>query len=81
MRRRKAAREVATSTRGTSFDGNAKRIARICCNVEIGGRPRELRESFVEAMHQSIQNAWSSGRIDIGVAEELIRALPVKGRA
>jgi hypothetical protein len=53
---------------------------RIVVVVEIDGTPRELRKRYIEANWQAIQRAWSAGRVDISVAEELIRALPAEGR-
>jgi hypothetical protein len=79
MRARSAA--PPGGSRGAAKSRNARRIARIYCSVEIGGTPRELREAFAESLRQAIGRAWAAGRINLGVAEEFIRALPTKGRA
>lgn len=37
---------------------------------------RDWREAFAQALRDSIQRAWASGKIDIAQAEELIRVVP-----
>lgn len=46
-----------------------------------GASPRKLRERFAQALREAVQRAWADGRIDLAQAEELIRALPERGRA
>lgn len=43
--------------------------------------PRELRERWICALRESVMAARAADRIDLPTAEELIRALPERGRA
>lgn len=38
--------------------------------------PRELREHVVDAWRDAVMRAHADGRIDLAVADELIRAIP-----
>jgi hypothetical protein len=81
MRSKGAAPRAGHSGRAASTAGR-QRLLKIIALVDMDvATPRELRDRFIDAVRQAVTRAWACGRIDLAEAEELIRALPARGRA
>ena len=70
----------AQASNGDEAEHNAR--VRIVAIVDVAGAsPHEIRERFAQAIREAVERAWSVGRIDLPIAEELIRTLPARGHA